>query len=103
MPGLGRFRDGVAAVENVVKRRFNDRWNPEETRLIAEYLWHITAQPGSGEFAMNSILRTLTRSSPTLRLTLTLTLTLMYSVKQKPKLQNANLTLFLTLTLIADR
>merc|ERR1711924_223641 len=55
--GLGRFRDGAATVENLVKRRFNDRWDARETKLISDYLWHITAQPPSGEYAMNSILK----------------------------------------------
>ena len=55
---MGYFRDGgVGAMHNLLRRRFNNRWDEHETRLIAEYLGQITAQPPSGEFAMNSLLQ----------------------------------------------
>ncbi len=49
-------RGGPQAVEAILRRRFGDRWPAHENALIAHYLYHITAQPGSGEFAMNSLL-----------------------------------------------
>ena len=49
-------RGGPPVVEGILRRRFGDRWPAHETALIANYLYHITAQPGSGEFAMNSLL-----------------------------------------------
>lgn len=49
-------QNGESNVEAIVKRRFNDRWESEETSLVASYLYHLTVQPGSGEFAMNSLL-----------------------------------------------
>ena len=47
---------GVDGVESIIRRRFGNRWPAQETNLIASYLYHITAQPGSGEFAMNSLM-----------------------------------------------
>lgn len=49
-------QNGATDVERIVERRFGKRWDKEENRLVASYLYHITAQPGSGEFAMNSLL-----------------------------------------------
>jgi cardiolipin-specific phospholipase len=49
---------GPNTVRDVVKRRFgSDRWNESDSALIADYLYHITAAPASGEYAMNSILQ----------------------------------------------
>lgn len=49
---------GPAAVKNMVSRRFgSDRWKESDSTLIADYLYHISAAPASGEYAMNSILR----------------------------------------------
>lgn len=50
------MQDGQAVVTNLLRRRFNNRFDQETTDLIAEYLWHTTALPGSGEYAMNSLL-----------------------------------------------
>ncbi|KAF4654875.1 Alpha/beta hydrolase domain-containing protein 4 [Perkinsus chesapeaki] len=53
--GWGRDR-----VKVVVERRFeasrSGRWGDLEKGLIAEYLYQISAAPGSGEYAMNSLL-----------------------------------------------
>jgi pimeloyl-ACP methyl ester carboxylesterase len=49
---------GPQAVKNVVQRRFGiDRWQESDTTLIADYLYHITAAPASGEYAVNSLLK----------------------------------------------
>lgn len=51
-------RRGPRVVHDVVRRRFgSSRWDDEDARLISSYLYHITAAPGSGEYAMNSLLR----------------------------------------------
>lgn len=49
-------RNGQTDVERIVRRRFNNRWQAAETKLVSDYLYHLTVQPGSGEFAMNSLL-----------------------------------------------
>lgn len=51
------MQDGQKVVTKLLRRRFNNRFAPETNDLIAEYLWHTTALPGSGEFAMNSLLQ----------------------------------------------
>lgn len=43
-------------VRSAVTRRFNNRWEGKELDLLSDYLYHITAAPACGEFAMNSIL-----------------------------------------------
>eukprot|EP00602_Paraphysomonas_sp_CaronLab_P010321 CAMPEP_0185021664 /NCGR_PEP_ID=MMETSP1103-20130426/4367_1 /TAXON_ID=36769 /ORGANISM="Paraphysomonas bandaiensis, Strain Caron Lab Isolate" /LENGTH=380 /DNA_ID=CAMNT_0027553335 /DNA_START=256 /DNA_END=1398 /DNA_ORIENTATION=+ len=49
---------GPATVLSAVRRRFgSDRWNAEDTTLISDYLYHISAAPASGEYAMNSLLK----------------------------------------------
>lgn len=48
---------GPLVVERILRQRFGDRWNDTETRLLAEYLYHITVAPGSGEYAMNVLLK----------------------------------------------
>jgi len=47
---------GPKMVSDVVNRRFNKRWEGEELALIADYLYHITAAPGSGEYALSALL-----------------------------------------------
>lgn len=48
---------GPDTVRSIVKRRFgSDRWDENDTTLISNYLYHISAAPASGEYAMNSIL-----------------------------------------------
>eukprot|EP00039_Didymoeca_costata_P009596 m.127204 g.127204 ORF g.127204 m.127204 type:complete len:393 (+) comp14540_c0_seq2:77-1255(+) len=49
-------------VENIVKRRFHNRWDARQTNLISNYLYHITAARGSGEYAMNSLLEPISTS-----------------------------------------
>jgi cardiolipin-specific phospholipase len=49
---------GPGTVKNMVARRFgSDRWKESDSTLIADYLYHISAAPASGEYAMNSILK----------------------------------------------
>lgn len=50
---------GLPLVTSTLRRRFNSRWNEVETDLIAQYFYHITAAPASGEFSLNSLLRPL--------------------------------------------
>lgn len=51
---------GPSLVEGVVRRRFRHlKWTEQETTLVSDYLYHITAAKGSGEYAMNSLLRPL--------------------------------------------
>lgn len=54
---------GPQRVERALRRRFRDRWSDNETKLISSYLYHITAARGSGEFAMNGVLRPVARKS----------------------------------------
>eukprot|EP00939_MAST-03C_sp_MAST-3C-sp1_P002648 g2648.t1 len=49
---------GPRVVSKIVQRRFRSiGWDPQDAKLVSDYLYHITAAPGSGEFAMNSLLR----------------------------------------------
>jgi pimeloyl-ACP methyl ester carboxylesterase len=49
---------GPNTVRNAVSRRFGaDRWKESDSNLVADYLYHISAAPASGEYAMNSILK----------------------------------------------
>ena len=51
-------RRGPSLVERVVRARFGDNVGSEEvTMAISDYLYHITAATGSGEYAMNSLLQ----------------------------------------------
>ena len=47
---------GPENVQKTIQRRFNNRWNPNETEMISNYLYHITAAEPSGEYAMNGLL-----------------------------------------------
>jgi len=47
---------GPAAVLGILRRRFGDRWDEKETGLLADYLYHLTAQEGSGEYVMNPLM-----------------------------------------------
>lgn len=52
----GRWR-GRNLVYRAVAGRFNGQeWPQEQLHAVSEYLYQITAQPGSGEFALNSLL-----------------------------------------------
>jgi pimeloyl-ACP methyl ester carboxylesterase len=49
---------GPGRVKEIVKRRFGaERWADADATLIADYLYHISAAPASGEYAMNSLLK----------------------------------------------
>ena len=44
-------------VKGVIQRRFGaDRWSDAETSAISSYLYHISALPASGEYALNTLL-----------------------------------------------
>eukprot|EP01127_Copromyxa_protea_P012916 TRINITY_DN3406_c0_g1_i7.p1 TRINITY_DN3406_c0_g1~~TRINITY_DN3406_c0_g1_i7.p1 ORF type:complete len:357 (-),score=23.64 TRINITY_DN3406_c0_g1_i7:32-1102(-) len=47
---------GKRIAQNIVRGRFQNRWNDEETNLISEYLYHITCETPSGEYALNALL-----------------------------------------------
>lgn len=49
---------GPQYMRDMLSRRFaNAHWSNEELiELMADYLYHATAQPGSGEYAMNSLM-----------------------------------------------
>lgn len=47
---------GPKMVSNVINRRFGNRWAGEELELISDYLYHITAAPGSGEYTLSALL-----------------------------------------------
>ena len=44
-------------MNNIVNRRFSHRWGEVESKIVSDYLYHITAAPGSGEYSMNSLLQ----------------------------------------------
>lgn len=47
---------GPKVARDIVRRRFQNRWNEEETELIGDYLYHITCATASGEYALNALL-----------------------------------------------
>lgn len=47
---------GPKMVKDTVNRRFGHRWEGEELDLISDYMYHITAAPGSGEYTLNALL-----------------------------------------------
>ncbi len=47
---------GPQMIKNSLGRRFGQRFDDEHLRLIAEYLYHISAAQASGEFSLNSLL-----------------------------------------------
>jgi pimeloyl-ACP methyl ester carboxylesterase len=47
---------GPEFMTSVVNRRFGSRWKGTELQLVSDYLYHITAAPGSGEYVLNSLL-----------------------------------------------
>jgi cardiolipin-specific phospholipase len=48
---------GKGWITNSLNRRFGKRWGDEELKKISEYLYHISALPASGEYALNSLLQ----------------------------------------------
>lgn len=47
---------GPKMIQDMVDRRFGKRWEGEERALISDYMYHITAAPGSGEYVLNALL-----------------------------------------------
>eukprot|EP01034_Spumella_vulgaris_P021893 gene21893-27970_t len=47
---------GPGMVTNTVNRRFASRWQGEDLAVISDYLYHISAAPGNGEYALNALL-----------------------------------------------
>lgn len=47
---------GKGVVTDMLNRRFSSRWSGEDLALISDYFYHITAAPGSGEYALNALL-----------------------------------------------
>lgn len=47
---------GLDYVRNTLHRRFGGRWATRELELVSDYLYHISAAPASGEYALNSLL-----------------------------------------------
>ena len=45
----GRFRNSVGRADSAI-------WNRRNVEMMGEYLYHLTAQPPSGEYAMNALL-----------------------------------------------
>ncbi len=41
----------------MLRRRFSDRWNAQETALLGDYLYHITVAEPCGERALNALLQ----------------------------------------------
>jgi abhydrolase domain-containing protein 5 len=49
---------GPDLINNAIVRRFSpNRWNNTELKLISDYLYHITAAPGNGEYALSALLQ----------------------------------------------
>ena len=48
---------GLGIITDALNRRFNRRWDKTEAGLIADYFYHISAAPASGEYALSSLLR----------------------------------------------
>ena len=48
---------GPNLVTSVINRRFSRRWDGTELNLISDYLYHISAAPGSGEYSLNALLK----------------------------------------------
>lgn len=47
---------GPRVVSSIMQRRFQNRWEPALLEAVSSYVHHISAQKGSGEYAMNSLL-----------------------------------------------
>jgi len=54
---------GQDLVRRAVYARFTRKWSPLELELMSQYLYHISAAPGNGEFALNAILEPLVYKS----------------------------------------
>lgn len=48
---------GKTMLKNSLRRRFNGNWENDELDSVAEYLYHITAMPASGEYVLNTLLQ----------------------------------------------
>lgn len=49
-------RRGYNMLLNGVNRRFDNRWTGEESRIVTDYIYQITALPGNGEYCLNTLL-----------------------------------------------
>jgi cardiolipin-specific phospholipase len=48
---------GPSQVHKITMRRFgSERWAPEDSKLVSDYLYQMSSLPGSGEYALNSVL-----------------------------------------------
>ena len=47
---------GPEVVTNMLNKRFSSRWSGEDLAVISDYFYHVTAAPGSGEYALNALL-----------------------------------------------
>ena len=47
---------GPEMMTDVINRRFSQRWSGRELELISDYIYHISAAPGSGEYALSALL-----------------------------------------------
>ena len=47
---------GPQFIDTAIKKRFSERWQGEEAKLIGDYMYHITAAPGNGEYCLNALL-----------------------------------------------
>eukprot|EP01039_Chlorochromonas_danica_P003104 gene3104-3400_t len=48
---------GPELVKNAIDRRFSKQFQSEELQVLSDYLYHITALPASGEYALNTLLQ----------------------------------------------
>ena len=49
-------RGGPGFTRRIVAGRFGNRWKEYENSIISDYLFHVSSQPASGEYALNSLL-----------------------------------------------
>lgn len=56
--GLVRFagKRGENMVLNAIDRRFDRRWSGDDAKIIGQYTYQITKQPGNGEYCLNALL-----------------------------------------------
>ena len=47
---------GPEMVESFIGRRFANRWQGEDLKVISDYFYHITNAPGNGEYSLNALL-----------------------------------------------
>ena len=52
-------RWGQNLVTSTIQRRFSRKWSSTELELLSKYLFHISAAPGNGEYALTKLLEPL--------------------------------------------